>query len=81
MEIAHARLSSPVRNFIVKYADDITFDFGCYKPVDSNKDKHPFFRIIDRDNGRMQHLSLLGRLLLIEKAGGPTDIRDKVFGE
>jgi hypothetical protein len=81
MEIAHARLSSPVRNFIVKYADDITFDFGCYKPVDSNKDKHPFFRIIDRDNGRMQHLSLLGRLLLIEKAGGPTDIRDKIFGD
>jgi hypothetical protein len=81
MEIAHARLSSLVRNFIVKYADDITFDFSRYKPVDANKDKHPFFRIIDRDNGRMQHLSLLGRLLLIEQASGPTDIRDKVLGD
>lgn len=25
MEVAHARLSSPVRNFLVKYADDTTF--------------------------------------------------------
>jgi Protein of unknown function DUF262/HNH endonuclease len=81
MEIAHARLSSVVRNFLVKYADDITFDFSRYQPVDANKDKHPFFRIIDRSNDRMQHLSLLGRLLLIERADGPTDVRDEILGD
>ena len=81
MEIAHARLSSLVRNFLVKYADDITFDFARYKPVDVNKDKHPFFRIIERSNERMQHLSLLGRLLLIEREDGPTDVRDEALGQ
>ncbi|MBF8300740.1 MAG: hypothetical protein HW394_1110, partial [Acidobacteria bacterium] len=29
----------------------------------------------------MQHLSLLGRLLLIERADGPTEIRDRVLAE
>jgi hypothetical protein len=81
MEVAHARLSSLVRNFLVKYADDITFDFGKYKPIDENKDKHKFFDIIDRNNDRMQHLSLLGRLLLVERAGGPGDVRDKSLGD
>ena len=42
MEIAHARLASLSRNFVVKYADDITFDFVNYEPVDSNPRKHPF---------------------------------------
>jgi hypothetical protein len=79
MEIAHARLSSPVRNFLVKYADDITFDYTGYKPIDENPDKHPFFSLIERNNDRMQHLSLFGRLLLIERSEGPTDIRDKVL--
>jgi hypothetical protein len=79
MEVAHARLSSPVRNFLVKYADDITFDYATYKPVDENPDKHPFFDLIERGNDRMQHLSLMGRLLLIEKADGPTDVRDKLL--
>jgi hypothetical protein len=81
MEIAHARLSSLVRNFLVKYADDITFDFDKYQPIDENKSKHQFFDIIDRNNDRMQHLSLLGRLLLIEKGDGPTDVRDKILGD
>lgn len=81
MEIAHARLSSLVRNFIVKYADDITFDFQEYQPIDKNPSKHVFFRVVDRKNDRMQHLALLGRLLLIEKAGGPTDIRDADLGD
>lgn len=81
MEIAHARLSSLLRNFLVKHADDITFDFTRYKPIDENPDKHQFFDIIDRNNDRMQHMSLLGRLLLIEKADGPTDVRDKVLGD
>jgi hypothetical protein len=79
MEVAHARLSSPVRNFLVKYADDITFDYATYKPVDENSDKHPFFDLIGRGNNRMQHLSLMGRLLLIERAGGATDIGDKLL--
>jgi hypothetical protein len=81
MEIAHARLSSPVRNFLVKYADDITFDYERYQPVDQNPDKRSFFGLIERSNDRMQHLALLGRLLLIERADGPTDIRDKVLGD
>jgi hypothetical protein len=29
----------------------------------------------------MQHLSLLGRLLLIERSDGPTDVRDKVLAD
>lgn len=77
MEIAHARLSSLVRNFIVKYGDDYDFDYITYKPIDHNPYKHPFFRIYDRDNGRMQHLSLLARLLLIEISDGPTETKDK----
>jgi len=81
MEIAHARLSSLVRNFIVKYADDISFDYAHYTPIDQNPFKHNFFKVIDRKNDRMQHLALLGRLLLIEKADGPTDIRDSVLGD
>lgn len=79
MEIAHARLSSPVRNFLVRYADDITFDYTGYRPIDENPDKHLFFSLIERNNDRMQHLSLFGRLLLIERSDGPTDIRDKVL--
>ena len=79
MEIAHARLSSPVRNFLVKYADDITFDYVAYTPIDENPDKHPFFSLIERSNDRMQHLSLLGRLLVIERSDGPTDVRDKIL--
>lgn len=81
MEIAHARLSSLVRNFIVKYADDISFDYERYAPIDENPHKHTFFRLIDRKNDRMQHLALLGRLLLIETEEGATDIRDSVLGE
>ncbi len=77
MEIAHARLSSISRNFIVKYSDDITFDFDHYKPVDQNPDKHPFFNIIKMNNNRMQHLALMTRLLILEDSGGPADINNK----
>ena len=76
MEVAHARLSSLARNFVVKYADDQTFDFDAYQPIDDNPDKHPIFRIIKRKNDRMQHLALLTRFLLLEENGGPTDIRE-----
>jgi len=76
MEIAHARLSSLTRNFIVKYSDDISFNFEKYKPIDDNRYKHSFFKIIDRDNNRMQHLMLLARFILLEKANGPTELKD-----
>ena len=76
MEVAHARLSSLPRNFVVKYADDVSFDYKNYKPIDENAAKHSFFEVIDRKNDRMQHLALLTRLLILEKADGPTDIQD-----
>lgn len=76
MEVAHARLSSLVRNFVVKYSDDITFNFQSYKPQDDNPDKHNFFKVISRNNNRMQHLALLTRLLIIEENNGPADIKD-----
>lgn len=76
MEIAHARLNSLPRNFIVKYSDDISFDFKEYKPLDDNPDRHPFFKIIDRDNNRLQHLMLLSRFILLEQADGPAELKD-----
>jgi hypothetical protein len=76
MEVAHARLSSLARNFVVKYADDQTFDFDTYRPIDNNSDKHPLFSIIRRKNDRMQHLALLTRFLILEQEDGPTDIRE-----
>ena len=75
MEVAHSRLSSLARNFVVKYADDIRFDYEGYRPVDDNPDKHPFFRVIDRKNDRMQHLALLTRFLIFEENDGPADIK------
>jgi hypothetical protein len=76
MEVAHSRLSSLVRNLAVKYADDQRFDYVNYMPIDGNPDKHPFFRVIDRNNNRMQHLALMIRLLILEEQDGPSDIRD-----
>lgn len=76
MEVAHARLSSLPRNFVVKYADDIRFDFDRYESLNSNPDKHRFFDIVERKNDRMQHLALLARLLLLEKNDGDATIRD-----
>ena len=80
MEVAHARLSSLTRNFIVKYADDITFDFNSYRPVDENPHKHEFFRILNRPNDRMQHLSLLARMVLLA-THGVTDLKDGAIVE
>ena len=76
MEVAHSQLLSLARNFVVKYADDISFDYDEYEPVDDNPDVHPFFGLLNRSNDRMQHLTILLRLLMIGFAGGPTDIRD-----
>lgn len=81
MEIAHARLSSLTRNFIVKYADDIDFDYEAYRPVDANPNKHRFFSVIHGRNDRMQHLALLARLLLFEAADGPAEIQDTKVAE
>ena len=76
MEIAHSRLSSLARNFVVKYADNQRFDFEHYVPLDTNPEKHAFFSVIDRNNDRMQHLALLTRILILEEKRGPSDIRD-----
>lgn len=71
MEKAHAHLDSRVRNFLVEYADDISFDFENYLPLDRNDSKHPFFsRVYSVKNTRMQHLALLCRLLMLEEADG-----------
>lgn len=78
MEVAHARLSSLSRNFVVKYADDIRFDYDTYESIDENPDKHPFFKVIDRNNDRMQHLALLTRLLILEDNDG---VADKTRGQ
>ena len=81
MEVAHAQLSSLSRNFIVKYSDDLTFDYKSYKPVDANPDKLPFFKLLDVDNSRMKHLQFIARFLLIEKEGGYADLSDKKITE
>jgi hypothetical protein len=81
MEVAHSRLSSLSRNFVVKYADDISFDFDSYQALDNNSHKHPFFSVIDRKNDRMQHLALLTRLLIIEAQDGPADLVDTKISE
>ena len=46
MEVAHARLSSRIRNFLVKYSDDISFDYSTYLPIDQNPHKHKFFKLL-----------------------------------
>lgn len=81
MEVAHAQLSSLSRNVIVKYSDDITFDYEKYKPIDINKDKHPFFKILNKENKRMEHLKFFTRFLIIEKANGYTELKDSSVTE
>lgn len=81
MEVAHAQLSSLSRNFIVKYADDLTFDYENYEPIDANPDKMEFFSLLNVDNGRMKHLQFMARFLLIEKNGGYADLSDKKITE
>lgn len=76
MEIAHAKLSSLTRNVIVKYSDDISFNYDDYIPIDDNADKHEFFNLIDRNNDRMQHLMLMARFLILEKNQGVAELKD-----
>ncbi len=77
MEIAHAQLSSLTRNFIVKYADDQTFDYKEYKSQNENPDKEEFFSLLNVDNTRMKHLQYMARFVIIEKGGGYADLSDK----
>jgi 5-methylcytosine-specific restriction endonuclease McrA len=81
MEVAHAQLSSLTRNFIVKYADDQTFDYEKYDPIDSNPDKMKFFYLLNVDNTRMKHLQFMARFLLIEQADGYGDLSDRKIEE
>lgn len=81
MEVAHARLSSLSRNFVVQHADDIRFDYETYKPVDDNPNKHPFFRIINHGNDRMDHLALLTRFLILEETDGRGDLQNTNVSE
>ena len=81
MEIAHAKLSSLSRNFIVKYSDDETFDYEAYIPIDENSNKHKFFQIIERSNNRMEHLTLMTRFLIIEEANGYVELKDTAVTE
>ena len=75
MERANGLLASLRRNFVVKYADDVSFDYASYQPIDNNSHKHPFFReIVKSSNERKQHLGLLTRLVMCELENGPTDI-------
>ena len=76
MEKAHAKLSSLTRNVIVKYSDDITFDYDKYLPVDKNPDKLKFFSLLKQDNNRMDHMKYFARLLMIEQANGYTELKD-----
>ncbi|MBK8370345.1 MAG: HNH endonuclease [Saprospiraceae bacterium] len=77
MEVAHAQLSSLTRNFIVKYADDQTFAYDTYEPIDNNPDKLPFFSLLNVDNNRMKHLQFMARFVLIELGNGYADISDR----
>ena len=81
MEVAHAQLSSLTRNFIVKYADDQTFDYNTYEPIDNNPDKLPFFNLLNVDNNRMKHLQFMARFVLIELGNGYADLSDRKIEE
>lgn len=81
MEVEHSKLSSALRNFVTKYADDISFDDLQYTHIDANPDRHSFFTLIERSNVRMEHLALLTRFLMIEKGEGPTGLSERFFSD
>ena len=68
IEVEHSKLYSATRNFITKYADDLSFDYDKYESRDFNLMRHEFFKIISLDNSRLQHLALLARFLMLEQA-------------
>ena len=81
MEVAHAQLSSLTRNFIVKYADDQTFDYIAYEPKDENPHREKFFSLLHVDNARMNHLKFMARFIMIEQGDGYADLSDKRIEE
>lgn len=81
MEVAHAQLSSLTRNFIVKYADDQSFNYERYEPIEVNLSKHKFFNLLNVDNNRMKHLQFMARFLMIEVGGGYADLSDRKVEE
>jgi hypothetical protein len=74
IEENHSKIYSPVRNYIVKRADDISFDMATYTSLDNNPDRHSFFSLLNYGNNRLKHLGLLARFLLIEIDEGPTKV-------
>lgn len=74
IEENHSKIYSPVRNYIVSRADDISFDMDTYTSLDHNPDRHPFFELLNYDNNRLKHLGLLARFLLIEIDESPTKV-------
>lgn len=81
MEVAHAQLSSWSRNFIVKFADDQSFDFENYEPLEQNKTRHPFFSILPVNNTRMKHLQLMARFTMLEEGEGTADLKGTAVSE
>jgi hypothetical protein len=77
IEEEHSKLYSAARNYITINADDISFDYTKYQPVDINPNRHLFFNILPVKNNRMQHLALLARFLMLEKEDGPADLGEK----
>ncbi|GGM74058.1 hypothetical protein J2752_002628 [Halarchaeum rubridurum] len=77
IEKNHSKTYSPVRNFIVRMADDISFDRKNYESRDNNPNRHEFFTLLARNNDRLQQLSLLARFILIEIDEGPTKVTGK----
>ena len=76
IEIEHSKLYSAPRNFIVKYADDISFDNEEYTSKEDNPNRHLFFKIIKQNNTRLQNLALLAKFLIIEFENGPSEVND-----
>jgi hypothetical protein len=74
MEVEHSKLYSASRNFLTKFADNMSFDNTKYESLDFNKDRHKFFEIINVDNDRLDHLALLGRFLMLEEKEGPAEL-------
>lgn len=77
IEENHSKVYSPVRDYIVTRADDISFNKDTYESRNHNPDRHKFFSLLNYGNNRLKHLALLARFLLIEVAEGPTKITGK----
>jgi hypothetical protein len=77
IERNHSKTYSPVRNFIVETADDISFDKENYESRNDNPHRHKFFKLLAMNNDRLQQLSLLARFILVEIDEGPTKVTGK----